>query len=129
MSPLGFGTVRFSFLGFELVEQSIQSFEAFLPESAVILEPLAGFGEWFGADSAWPALRVSSARDQSGAFEHPQVLGYGGLTHGERFCEHHHRRFAGREPRQDGAPGRIGQRGKRCIESLRTFHLYNQMVV
>src|SRR5258708_3441951 len=68
---------RFRLAFFRRFEMAIQAIEARLPVFAVALRELGDLLERAGLKSAGPALRVASAADQSGAFQHFQMLGDG----------------------------------------------------
>ena len=83
-----------------------------LKETAVFIDPVGNFSERTGVEMTGTPLRVAAARDQSGAFEHFEMLRDGGERHLDRFGQLRHGCFAGRQPRQDGPAGRIGEGGE-----------------
>src|ERR1700676_3570698 len=50
--------------------------------------------------------------------EHPEMLGHGGQRHVERLGKFRHRCLASGKPRQNGAPGRIGERRESRVEEV-----------
>src|SRR5262245_50120605 len=106
-------------LRLQLLQILLQAIEARLPEPAIMREPIGGVAHWRGVEPARPPLRLAPPRDQAGAFEHLEVLGDAGKTHVERLGELGHRGLAKRKPRQDGAPGRIGERRERARKAIR----------
>ena len=74
----------------------------------------------FGLEPARPALRVAPARDEPGALEHLEVHRDRGLAHRERLGELVTDGLARGQPRQDRAPGRIGEGGEGGVEPART---------
>ena len=52
------------------------------------------------------------------------MLGDGRQAHGERLGQFGHRGLAAGEPRQDRAPGRIGERGEGGAEAVGRHGLY-----
>ena len=85
----------------------IQTIEAFRPEPTVVFHPVGDVLERARPEPARPPLRIAAARDQAGALEHSQVLGYGGKTHGEGLGQLGDGDFAGCEAGENGAPGGI----------------------
>src|SRR5262245_54821262 len=102
-----------------LLQVVLQPVEACLPEPAIMREPVGGMAHRGGVEPARAPLRLAPARDQAGALEHLEVLGDAGKAHVEGFGEFGHRGLAKRKPRQDGAPGRIGERRERARKAIR----------
>ena len=100
----------------ELLEEIVEAEEGLFPELAIALEPLRRLGQRLGFEAARAALRVGGVGDEAGALEHLEMLGDGGLAHGERLRELGHRRVAGREAGEDGAARGIGEGGEGGIE-------------
>jgi hypothetical protein len=69
---------------------------------------------------------VLMPHQQPGAFEHPQVLGYGGQGHIVRRGQIANGGFALRQPRQDAPAGGVGKRGKSGVEGR--LRMLNHMV-
>src|SRR3954469_2933082 len=84
--------------------------EALLPEATVTPEPVRGVPQPGGLQSRGAELRAAPARDQAGALQHLQVLRHRLHAHGERLGQLVHRRLALRQPREDLAASRIGER-------------------
>jgi hypothetical protein len=74
----------FSFGFLELCEKVVQPLDRGLPVLAIRFEPLRGFGERLRLESAGTALGVVGTGNEAGALQHFEVLGDGGLSHGER---------------------------------------------
>lgn len=110
----------------QFVKQSIEALEVPLPELTVTLEPLAGLGEGFGFEAAGPALGVTAPGDETGAFKHLEMLGNGGLAHGEGLGELIDGGFPGGEMGEYGATRGIGQSGEGSVELSITTRLHNQ---
>lgn len=90
------------------------------------MEPLCGFFERRGAKPAAHGSACLVARHQAGVSEHADVLHDVRKRHGERHCEladAQGRRL--RQPQQNRAPGRIGERRERSIElcGLKANHM------
>ncbi len=85
-----YGVLFFLHRGLHLAEQTIQAAEGSLPEPAILLQPFAGFPQRLGHQPARPALRVTIAGNQPSAFQNLQVLGDGGLGHGEGLDQFFH---------------------------------------
>src|SRR3954454_8279149 len=108
----------------QLAQVGVEAIEAAFPQRAVPLGPGGDFLEQRGLDPARTPLRVASARDEAGALEHAQVLRHGRQAHVEGVREIRHRLLARREPREDRAPRRIGEGGKRGTEGVGVHGLY-----
>lgn len=108
--------------GLELFEQRIEALIVLFEDFPVVFDPVHGLIQSFGFQSAGTPLRIAANRNESGALEHFQVLGDGGLAHLEGLGELHHRRFPGREPCEDGAASRVGEGGEGEVEALRWLH-------
>jgi len=94
--------------------------QAFSEEITFTLENVIfngnGTGQGLGFHPYRTALGVAAPRDQPGLLQHLQVLGDRRLAHGERRGQLADRGLAGGQPRQDGAPGRVGQGGEGGVE-------------
>ena len=75
---------------FHFVQKAVEALEAGLPESTIILEPLAGFRQRFGFQAARAALRILPARYQAGALQHLEVSGDRRLAHREWLGKFYH---------------------------------------
>src|SRR5256885_1639370 len=62
-------------LRLQVLEVIVEAVETLFPETAVVLDPVGDILQRPGVEPAWPPLRLAAARDQSGAFEHLEVLG------------------------------------------------------
>src|SRR5437763_15291964 len=62
----------------------VQAVEAFLPEAAVILDPIGGIPERRRFEPARPPLRLAPARNEAGMLQHLQMLRDGRQAHRER---------------------------------------------
>jgi hypothetical protein len=133
LKDLGF----FTLTGFHLLEDSVEAEEVGFPKLSVVFEPLIGFGERFGRETAGAALAVAAAGDEAGVFEDAKVFGNGGLAHREGFCQFEDARFSTGETSQDGATGGVGECGEDGVEAAGliglhyciTLRLYNHMVI
>lgn len=131
------GSVFFAVAGFHLFENGIQGEEIGFPEFAVVLEPLVGFGEGLGRETARAALAVAAARDEAGTFENAKMFGDGGLAHGEGLCEFEDAGFATGETSENGAASGVGESSEDSVESVGsiglrhciTHRLYNRIVI
>ena len=56
--------------GLQRLQVVIKAIEPLFPQPPVFLEPVVGFLESPRVDAAWAHLRIASARDQTGAFQH-----------------------------------------------------------
>ncbi len=71
-------------------------------------------------------MGILLAPDQPGGFEHLDVLGDGGKAHVMGLGELAHARLALRQPRENGAAGRIGKRVKEQREiGIMLSHIAN----
>src|SRR6185312_3721740 len=116
------------------LEVVVQRVEARVPEAPILLDPVRYFPERRRFDSGRAPLRVASARDQSGAFQHLEMPRYRGLADGERLRQLRDRRLPGRQTGENGAPGRVRKRCECCVEGGRALKhiresLYNDSVI
>jgi hypothetical protein len=92
--------------------------EALVPEAAVAVEPLVGGFERRRHQTQVVDPPVAPAREQARPFEYPQMLGDRGLGHPKRARELGDRGFgAVGQTRDHRAPGRVGERMERGVES------------
>src|SRR6266545_904692 len=99
----------FLLLLLQFLQVGVQAIEAFLPIAAIALEPLVGILERPRFEPAGAPLRLSRARDETGALQHLEVLGDGGQGHLEGLGQLRNGGFAGCQAREDSAPGGVGQ--------------------
>ena len=89
------------------------------PEFLITVEPLVGFVHRFGAQSAGDGAPALVARHQPGIRQHVEMFHHRRQRHGEWFGEHADRQAVGlAQPRQQGAPRRVGERGKGAVEPV-----------
>src|SRR5687768_4503479 len=74
----------FLLLGFQLLQVGVETIETCFPDGTIAFGPLGDFLDRCGLDSARAPLGLPSARDQSGALEHAQVLRYRRHAHLKR---------------------------------------------
>ena len=74
-------------------------------------------------------LRLAVTRDETGRFEHFQVLGDGGLTDGERFGQFQHPDLARAQSGEDRATRRVCEGGECPVEFGVTETSHNQKVM
>src|SRR4051794_11032099 len=108
-------SVRWGLQGSEVVVELV---EALGPQAPVLLDPVDGGVQGMSFQVAGPELRLPTAGDQTRAFEHLQVLGDPRQAEVERLGQLVDRRVSGREPGDDGAAGRVGERGEGGVEPL-----------
>src|SRR5262245_59512860 len=96
----------------------VEAIEAFLPEPPIPLDVAGDLLKRLGVQSTRAPLRVASADDEARALEHLEVLRDRREAHLERGGELRYRDLALREPREDGASGRIGESSECRIEIL-----------
>ena len=111
-----FLALGFRRLGLQHFQIGVEAIETFLEEPAIVFEPVVDVLERLRLDAAGAELRFAAARDQAGALQHLEMLGDRRQAHGERFCQFHDGGFAERQAGQDGAAGRIGERGEGGVE-------------
>src|SRR6185436_20329948 len=89
-----------------LVEVFGEAVEAAIPEAPVVFEPFGYVLERLRFEVTRTPLRLSTARDEAGPFEHLEVLGNGGEAHLVGRGEVLHRGVAGCETGEDPAARR-----------------------
>src|SRR5579863_5439437 len=99
----------------------IEAIETRLPNRALRREPFVGRGERASLDGACAHTASLARPDPAAAFEQADVLHERRQRHSEGPCELRDARRAPAQPRQHGAPGRIGQSLKDAVEPLRTL--------
>ena len=98
------------------LKRFIEPVEAFLPERAVLLQPIRGLRERLGFHAARTELRLTAARDEPRALEHAHVLGNGRQRHREPPRQLADRFVAPGKPLEDRAPRGVGERAERLGE-------------
>ena len=97
--------------------------EALLPDVPVGHGPFGHVLERLRLDPARSPLRLAAAHDQPGPLQHAQVLGHGRHAHVEGLRQLGDRALAHRQPGENRAAGRVGERGKRGAQLIHR-HLY-----
>jgi hypothetical protein len=105
-----------------IAEVGVQSFEALLPVPSVLTDPVGDVSQRSRPKPPRSPLRVPALLDESGALQHPEVLGDSGLTHLEGFRQLRDRGLALRKTGQDGPPSRVGESGERGAERVWLLH-------
>jgi hypothetical protein len=93
----------------QLLQVNVQAIEALLPKAAIIFEPGVDALERLELDPAGAPLRLAAAHNEARALQHLEMLGDGGKAHVERPGQLGDVGFAQGEPRQYGAPRRVGK--------------------
>jgi hypothetical protein len=114
-------------------EPLVQSPEAAVPETSIVLEPRVNFRKRRCSDSTRPPLGLAAPRHETSRLEYANVLGHRARRHPERFSELCDRRLTFQESIEDGAPRGIGERGEGGAELIAchcgTIRLWNQLVL
>ena len=97
-----------------------------LPKRPVLLDPLHGIAHWPGDEPAAPHASFAPPHDEPCPLEHGEVFGDRRERHVERRRQLAECRLASGQPRHDGPPRRIGQRGEDGIQRARG--MVNHMV-
>ena len=119
----------FLFLLFlQLLQVFVESIETFFPEFAVVLHPAGHFSQRAGVEPAGTPLRVAAARDEPGPLQHLEVLRHRGEAHVERLGQLRHRGLPLHQAIEDGATGRIGERGEGQAERVHRFDLTSRLI-
>jgi len=111
-----FPVLGFRRFGLQHFQIGVETIEAFLEEPAIVFEPVVDILQRLRLDAAGAELRLAAARDQAGALQYFEMLGNRRKAHGERLGQFHDGGFAERQTGQDGAAGRIGERGEGGVE-------------
>jgi len=111
-------------LRFHRLQITLESIEARFPDVAIALRPLRNFFQRAGVNPARPPLRLSSSRNQAGAFEHAEVLRDGWHAHVERLGQLCDRAFPGGKTREDRSARRIGEGCERRAQLI-GWHVLN----
>ena len=94
----------------------MQSVESVFPEGALPGNPVRGRDERPRIQPAVVDAALASPLEQSSLLQDLQVLRDRGERHLERLREVRDARLSESEPREDGAPGRVRERGEGPIE-------------
>ena len=89
-----------------------QEVEPLLPHLAMLFDPAGGSIESGSFEAARPVLGISTATDQSGPFEHLEVLRDRLQRDLERLGQFVDSCFSGGETSDNRPPGRVGECGK-----------------
>ena len=95
-----------------------QGVELCLPEGAIPGDPFGRIAQRFRGQPATMHPAVPLAAQQPGTLQHAQVLRDGRERHGEGRGQLCNRRLPARQPRQDRAPCRIGQRREGGVQHV-----------
>ena len=94
--------------------------EAVAPEAQVAVEPFIGFVHGLGAQPAGDRAAALGSRDQPGIRQHVEMLYHRRQRHCERLGQRADRQAVGlAQPGEQGAPGRVGERGESAVERVR----------
>src|SRR5580704_11488196 len=110
------GSCCLRFLGLELLQVIVEAVETLVVEAAIMFEPVIDLFQRARLNAARPPLRFAAARDQAGALKHLEMLRHRRQRHSEGLGQLEHRSVAKRQPRQNGAAGRISQCRKGGVE-------------
>jgi hypothetical protein len=88
-----------------------------LPENAVLLEPGGSVLDGVGVETAAVNAAIDFTPQQTGGFEHAEMLGDGRERDVERFGEFADSRFALQKARKYGAAGGVGEGAERAVQS------------
>src|SRR5215813_10468358 len=111
---------------FQLLDNSVQLFEACVPELAVPLEPARLFLEAAGAELAGPHAPDLSRGDEPGLLQDTDVLLHAREGHVELHGKVRDRGLGTPKLLQNAAPGGVRERGERGVEA--GIHILNHMV-
>src|SRR5439155_17010691 len=107
----------------QLVQVVVEVLVALLPEPPVLLGPLRDPAQRCRYEPAGSPLGIAATGDQPRALQHLQVFGDRLKAHRERRGQLVDRGLALRQPGQDGAAGRVGERREHAAE-LVCCHCY-----
>jgi hypothetical protein len=96
-------------LTLDLAQVIVQAVEAGFVYAAITLEPFVDVFKGARLQPARPPLRLASLRDQAGMLQHLQVLGNRRQAQLKGLGQLGYRRLTLAQPRQNGAPGGVGQ--------------------
>jgi hypothetical protein len=74
----------FPLLVLKFAKVVLQTIESPMPQAAIVFQPGGHLLEGSRRNPARPPLGLAALRDQAGALEHSQMLGYGGKAYLER---------------------------------------------
>jgi hypothetical protein len=109
------------------LEVFVEPLQAFAPEAAMEFEPICYFAKTRRIEPAGAKRAVALLGKEPRSLENPQVPRYGGQRNIEWLCELADGRLAARQTREDRAPRRVGEGGKRVIERG-GIHLTNSLI-
>lgn len=96
----------------------LKGIESAFPELAIPFHPLGGFVQWLCFELAAPNATVPCPVNESGAFEHLQVLGDRRPRDLEGRGQPAYRGLADRQPGEDSPPGRVCEGSEDEVELL-----------
>src|SRR3970282_2890796 len=96
----------------------VQAIETLRPDAAISFQPLIGILERVRLEPAGAPLRLAAARNEAGALQHLEVLGDRRQAHLERLRQLGDGRLTRGQASENRAPGRIGEGGKSCAQSV-----------
>ncbi len=102
----------------ELCEVVVEAIETGFPDWPVLLGPVGDLGERSGIERARAVLRVASASDEAGAFEHLEVLRNRGQLHVEWLSKFVDARSTGGQASEDRTARRVGEGRERGAQSV-----------
>src|SRR5579863_541260 len=97
LSQLGSRTFAFLVGGFQFTQQAVEAQEGCFPVFAVCFQPLGSLREGTSVELARPSLRIAGGRNQTRAFEHPEMSRNRRLSHRERLGKFTHRHLPCRQ--------------------------------
>jgi hypothetical protein len=101
-----------------LLYESGETIETFGPELLVAVEPIHGLLHRSGDERAGHGATGFPPHDQPGVGEHREVLHHRGQRHGQRPGEFGDGKIAAfPQPRDERAPGRVGEGGESAVET------------
>jgi hypothetical protein len=99
-----------------LGEISLECVELPFPELTIAFDPLSRVLHRLRHQAAAVHATIPVPPDEARAFEHAQMLRYGGERHFVRRCKLADGSFAERQPREDAAAGGVGERRESGVE-------------
>src|SRR5579885_228333 len=112
-------TARLLSLCLDLAQVLVETIEAFLPETPILLDPISRVLERRRFQPARSPLGLPPPADQPRSLEHLEMFRDGGKAHVERLRQFGDRKLAHREAGEDRPSGGIGQRRESGAESIR----------
>src|SRR5271169_3680684 len=104
----------------------VQTIETLLPELPVVFHPACNVLQRTRLQPARPPLSLTAARDQSGTFQHFQMLGNCRHAHRERRGQFRDRGFPRRQPRQNRPPRGVRQRPESLAQVI--CHVHSELL-